>query len=142
MALIHYWPFESNTRDSVGDGSDAGGSISMVAGSPARGGHVKSTFRSQIRISLYLLIFIAEATPPIGVLILERLMSIGVQECRMMDMPLDIANNMVIQIYAQYQKQILLFILYLKTQKKPLEFGIMLRFTAMEILIFALSMKN
>lgn len=42
MALIHYWPFESNTRDSVGDGSDAGGSISMVAGSPARGGGMSS----------------------------------------------------------------------------------------------------
>ena len=44
MALIHYWPFESNTRDSVGDGSDAGGSISMVAGSPARGGACQVNF--------------------------------------------------------------------------------------------------
>ena len=38
MALIHYWPFESNTLDSVGDGSDAGGSIGIVAGANARGG--------------------------------------------------------------------------------------------------------
>ena len=44
MALIHYWPFESNTRDSVGDGSDAGGAISMVAGFRARGGACQVNF--------------------------------------------------------------------------------------------------
>lgn len=36
MTLIHYWPFDSNTKDSVGDGSDAGGSISAIAGSNAQ----------------------------------------------------------------------------------------------------------
>lgn len=44
MTLIHYWPFDSNTKDSVGDGSDAGGSISAIAGSNARGGACIVTF--------------------------------------------------------------------------------------------------
>ena len=44
MDLIHYWPFDSNTKDSVGDGSDAGGSISAIAGSNARGGACIVTF--------------------------------------------------------------------------------------------------
>lgn len=44
MTLIHYWPFDSNTKDSVGDGSDAGGSISAIAGSNARGGACQVTF--------------------------------------------------------------------------------------------------
>lgn len=44
MRLIHYWPFDSNTLDSVGDGSDAGGAISAIAGSNARGGACIVTF--------------------------------------------------------------------------------------------------
>jgi hypothetical protein len=44
MALIHYWPFESDTKDAVGNGTDAGGSIGTALDEKGRAGAFQVNF--------------------------------------------------------------------------------------------------
>ena len=78
---------------------------------------------------------------PIGVPILEPITFNGAQAILVKDIFLGIAKTMVIEIY-MHGHQVLELSLYFKIQKKPLGFGIMVRFIAMGIHIFALSMEN